>query len=132
MLLLAGCARLPPTPQDLQAKKFQILPEKAVIYLVRDLYDFNDVPATVWLGENSMVTTRPGTYYRWEVEPGRHRIAGFGVDSGFITLQVDAGKIYFVEQRLRPWMSYAMSYFQPVAEPRGRSIVMRSARLGGQ
>jgi hypothetical protein len=130
-ILLAGCVPLPPTPQDLQAKQFMIVPEKAVIYLVRDYPDHNHLPATVWLGESSTVTTHPGTYYRWEVEPGRHRIAGFAVDNGSITLQVDAGKLYFVQQSLRPWISYPMSYFQLVPEPQGRSIVMRGVMVGG-
>lgn len=130
-LLLAGCAQLPPTPQDIQAKKFENLPERAVIYLVRGDPDFNRVPATVWLGETSTITTYPGTYYRWEVSPGRHRIAGFGVDNGSITLQVEAGKIYYVQHNTRPWIDYAMSYFQLVSEPQGRSLVMRGELIGG-
>jgi hypothetical protein len=131
-ILLAGCVPLPPTPQDLQAKEFLAVPDKAVIYLVRDYPDFNHLPATIWLGDNITVTTHPGTYYRWEVEPGKHRIAGFGVDSGFITLEVAAGRIYFVQQRLVPWMRYAMSSFHPLAEPQGRSIVMRGVMIGGR
>jgi hypothetical protein len=130
-ILLAGCAPLPPTPQDIQAKKFETVPEKAVIYLVRDSPDFNGVPATVTLGETGMVTTYPGTYYRWETAPGRHEIAGFGVDNGTITLQVEAGKIYFVQQRLTPWLTYALSYFQPIPEPQGRAIALRGELLGG-
>jgi len=54
------------------------------------------------------------------------------VDSGFITLEVDAGKIYFVQQRLMPWMRYAMSTFQSIAEPHGRAIIMRSVMIGGR
>ena len=131
-ILLAGCVPIPLMPQDLDARQFLALPDKAVIYLVRDNPDFHYLPATVWLGENITITTYAGTYYRWEVEPGRHRIAGFGVDSGFITLEVDAGKIYFVQQRLMPWMRYAMSSFQPIAPEHGSSIVMRGANLGGQ
>jgi len=131
-IFLAGCVQLPPTPQDIQAKKFQSLPDKAVIYLVRDDPDFNRLPATVWLDESGMITTYPGTYYRWEVAPGQHRISGTGVDNASITLQVEAGKIYFVQQRLQPWISYARSYFQPVAEPQGRAVVMRGELAGSR
>jgi hypothetical protein len=132
LILLAGCAQLPPTPQDVQARKFETLPGKAVIYLVRDNPDHNGVPATLTLGDTDMVTTYPGTYYRWEVNPGRHQIAGYGADNGSITLQVDAGKIYFVQQRTTPWMTYALSSFHPVAESQGRAVVMRSTLLGGR
>jgi len=48
-VMLAGCVQLPPTPQDIQAKKFEGVPDKAVIYIVRDLPDFSDRPATIWL-----------------------------------------------------------------------------------
>jgi hypothetical protein len=131
-LLLAGCAPLlPHSPADIQAKRFEAVPEKAVIYLVRDFPDSNDVPATVTLGEARTVTTYPGTYYRWEVDPGTHRIAGFAADNGAITLRVEAGKIYFVQQRLTPWMTYALSYFHPVTEPQGRAVAMRGVLLGG-
>ena len=87
--------------------------------------------ATITLGDNQMITTYPGTYYRWEVEPGRHRIAGFAVDNGEITLDVQAGRMYFVQQRTTPWLTYAMSWFEPVAEPQGRAVVARSVLIGG-
>ena len=131
-ILLAGCVPLPPMPQDLEARQFPAPPDKAVVYLVRDYSDVRHLPATIWLGESITITTYPGTYYRWEVEPGRHRIAGFGVDSGYITLEVDAGKIYFVQQHLTPWMRYAMSTFQSIPEPHARSIIMRSVMIGGR
>lgn len=127
---LAGCAQLPPTPQDLQAKRFESVPDKAVIYLVRALPDFNDGPATIWLGDADTITTYPGTYYRWEVAPGRHRIAGFAADTGSITLQTEPGKVYFVQQRVTPvtWLrsQQPQSHFYPIAEGNGRAVVMRS------
>lgn len=131
-LLLAGCAPLPPTPQEIQARKFQTVPDKAVIYIVRNNPDFNGVPATIWLGESETITTYPGTYYRWEVDPGRHRIAGFGVDNAAIILQVEAGKIYFVQHSTQPWISYARSYFQPVSESQGRAVALRGELIGGR
>lgn len=131
-ILLAGCAQLPPTPHDTQAKRFEALPDKVVIYLVRDHPDFNDSPATVWLDDRGTVTTYPGTYYRWEVAPGRRRIAGFAGDAGAITLDAEPGRIYFVQQRLSPWGRFRQSYFHPVPEPHGRAVVMRSQLIGQQ
>lgn len=126
LFLLAGCAQLPLTPQDLQARNFQALPDKAVIYLVRDYPDFSDQPATVWLGDSGMVTTYAGTYYRWEVPPGTHRIAGFGPDNGSITLSTEPGRLYFVQQRLQPFLRFPQSAFYVVAEPFGRAVVNRA------
>ena len=47
--LLAGC-QLPLTPEDLEARKFEAVPGKAVIYLVRVNPDFNDRQAQVRVG----------------------------------------------------------------------------------
>ena len=129
-IMVAGCAQLPPTPQDIQAKKFESVADKAVIYLVRDHPDFNDAPATVSLDNLGMVTTYPGTYYRWEAAPGARRIAGYAADSGSITLHTEPGKIYFVQQRVTPLTMLRsrqpQSHFTPIPEGNGRAVVMRS------
>jgi hypothetical protein len=40
LLLLVGCAaQLPPMPEDATAKRFEPLPDKGVIYLVRPRTD---------------------------------------------------------------------------------------------
>jgi hypothetical protein len=131
-LWLAACVQLPPTPQDVQAKQFRNLPDRAVIYLVRDVVDFNSDPATVVLDQVATLTTYPGTYYRWEVAPGRHRIAGFAGDSGVMILDVDAGGIYFVQQTVsRLFFGITtQSYFRPVDDGYGRAVVMRSKLIG--
>ncbi|MBI3041593.1 MAG: hypothetical protein HYY78_02065 [Betaproteobacteria bacterium] len=131
-ILLAGCAQLPPSPADLQARRFEAVPDKAVIYLVRDYPDFNDSAATLWLGETAMITTYPGTYYRWEVAPGQHRISGYGHDVGAIIVRAEAGRLYFVMQRLAPFMRFPSSQLHLIAEPAGRAAVMRSVLVGGQ
>ncbi len=131
-LLLAGCVQLPPTPQDLQAKKFETLPDQAVIYVVRDYPDFADAGATINLGDTGVITTYPGTYYRWEVPPGAHCISGYAGDSGTITLNTEAGKLYFVQQRVSLFMQFLQSQFYRVAEPAGQAIVRRSVLAGGR
>ena len=130
-ILLAGCAQLPPTPQDIQAKKFENVSGKSVIYLVRDDPDFNDAATSLWLGEARTITTYPGTYYRWEVTPGTHRIAGFAGDSGAISVRVEPDRIYYVQQRVGPFtMGYSTvaptSRFYVIPEANGRAVVARS------
>ena len=94
--IAASCAQLPPTPRDIEAKKFQTLPDKAVIYIVRPLVDGNvDGPLII---PGGLIATQQGTYYRAEVPPGTHRIAAAGAWSAAVIVQTEAGKIYFVEQ----------------------------------
>ena len=128
--LLAGCAQLPPTPQDLQAKKFEALPDKAVIYVVRDSQDFSSVQAKISIGDKLLLTTYPGTYYRWEVPAGKHTITGYAEDIGTITVQVERGRIYFVQQRVSG-LRMPSSSFYLVNEPEGRAAVMRAVLLTG-
>jgi len=127
-ILLAGCTPLPPTPQDVQAKQFEAVPDKAVIYVVRDSLDFSDVAAQIYVGENLLPATYPGTYYRWVVPPGRHTISGYGQDSGKITVEVQQGRIYFVQQRVT-YLRVISSSFEIVSEAQGRAAVLRSVLL---
>ncbi len=127
-----GCAQLPPSPADIQAKKFEALPDQAVIYIVRNDPDFSRDGATLLLDDTTTVTTYPGTYYRWEVAPGAHNIAGFAADAGNMTITVEAGKIYFVQQSFVPGPFTPRSRFNHVPASRGRSLVMRSELVGGR
>ena len=125
---LAGCTPLPPSPQDIQAKKFEAVPGEAVIYVVRDSLDFSNDEAPIYIGEKVRVTTFPGTYYRWVVPAGRHTIAGFGQDNGTITVTVEQGKIYFVQQRVTHF-AVTNSNLSVVSESQGRAAVLRSVLL---
>lgn len=102
----------------------------AVIYLVRDYPDFTEVQASVHLDDAVALKTYPGTYYRWEVPPGEHRIRGAAFDTGSIRVVTEPGNLYFVQQRVtRFFMGNPNSYFQVVPEPAGRAVVMRSVLL---
>jgi hypothetical protein len=134
VFVLAGCAQLPPSPQEIEAKRFEFVPGKAVVYLVRDVPDFTDDGAAVMLDDNLMGTTYPGTFFRWVVEPGRHQIRGFAGDAGSYTLDVGPNSMYFVQQwvtHLFP-MRLTQSRFQLIPDPYGRAAVLRSVLVGGQ
>ncbi len=133
VLVLAGCGQLPPTPQDVEAKRFEPVAGKGVIYLVRDLPDISREAASVMLDDNLMGTTYPGTYFRWVVAPGRHQIRGFAGDAGSITLDIAPDRFYFVQQIYSRGLSgFGHSFFRPVAEPYGRGAVLRAELVGGR
>jgi hypothetical protein len=129
VMALAGCVGLAPEPKDSEAKKFQPLADRAVIYLVRGQPLYSDRAVPVWLGDLLMITTYPDTYYRWEVPPGAHRISGHDTDFGTITVVAEQGKVYFVEQQLSS--RYDISYFTLVEDLNGRAAVPRAALLKG-
>jgi len=129
-LVLAGCVQLPPTPEDIQAKKFEIPPDKAVIYVVRAAMDSLEVSGLT-LDDGAPITTHPGTYYRWEVAPGRHRVAGFAAANESVVLTTQAGTAYFLEhtvigsRRVGP----ASTFLRQIDEREGRALVSRATLL---
>jgi len=127
IFMLAGCVTpLPPTPQDLQAKRFETLPDKAVIYIVRPDPDLSNAPATISLDDVATITTYEGTYYRWEADPGRRLIRGFAGHMGQIAFLTEAGRLYFVQQRVSGFMRFGESFFALMPEPHGRAAVIRA------
>ena len=132
-LMLAGCVQVPPTPNEIRALKFESVPDKAVIYIARPYPDLNNGPAPIVFGNVGPVVTYPGTYYRWETTPGRNVIVGYLTDLGRITLETQAGRIYFVEQRVVPPgdVNTVTSHFRLVDEARGREIVSQGRIVPG-
>ena len=129
IFLYGGCAQLPPAPADVQAKQFQPVPDKAVIYIVRPLVDGNvDGPLSI---PGGMIATHPGTYYRWEGPAGLHQITGAGGWSASVTVRTEAGRIYFVEHtatgNTRDGLQ-SMS-LRRIDEERGRTMVLQASLL---
>jgi hypothetical protein len=130
--LVAGCAPLPPTPQDIEAKRFELAPGQAVIYVVRPAPDLSGLTAPLVLNDQHIGATHAGTYFRLEVPPGRHEIRGYAGDSGSIRIDVQADRIYYIQQRVSgSWrVTNPMSFFSIIDEQQGRAAVMRSVRAG--
>ncbi len=130
LLLLAGCAQLPPTPEDIQAKKFVTLPDASVIYVVRSAMDSHEASGLV-LDDQAQITTLRGTYYRWEVAPGVHRVAGYAAANESVTLTTAPGKIYFLEHTVNGTRRSGpqSTWLREIGEQDGRALVMRSKLL---
>jgi hypothetical protein len=128
LLLSAGCAQyqLPPPPGDTGAKRFETVPDKSVIYLVRHPLEPSYV-APVVLDDHAIGSTYRGTYMRIELPAGTHVLRGMAGDSGSITLKTESGKLYFVEHRAYGYRDFTHSSYVPADPARGRSMV-----LGGQ
>jgi len=128
-LLLAGCVTQPPHPDEAEAKQFRPVAGKAVIYVYREYQDFGRQATPVHFDDLFSGTTYPGTFFRWVVEPGEHRIDGFGPDTGSIRLNVEAGKIYYVRHSTWAMFSFTSSVFQLVNERAGRDGVARASLM---
>jgi hypothetical protein len=130
-LLFAGCAQLPPSPEDIQAKRFESVPDKSVIYVARQRVDC-DLPQTLTLDDRSTITTYKGTYYRWEVAPGTHRVENFASMTGSVTLNTAPGRIYFIQHTVladRQDGVVILSALKEVSDQTGRNLVSNGTLL---
>ena len=126
----AGCAQVPPSAEDAQAKGFDAVPGKSVIYIVRGITG----PAlgdTLYLGERLQITTWAGTYYRWEAAPGEQMITGFGPTSAMITVKAEPGKVYFVYHKVIGTERDGVQnvFLQRLDDDTGRAMVGRAQLL---
>ncbi len=132
LLLIAGCAaQLLPPPGDAEAKRFESVPDKSVIYVVRQPVD-SEEGRTLALDDRLTITTWKGTFYRWEVAPGTHRIAGIAGANEAITLNTAPGRIYFVQHTVlgdRREGSVALASLREIGDQAGRNLVSRGQLL---
>ncbi len=131
VLLVVGCAQLPPSPEDIQAKKFESAPDKAAIYIVRQPVD-SDAGHTLSLDDRLIITTYRGTYYRWEVAPGTHRVSGFAGGAESVTVNAAPGRVYFVQHTVFAHQedgTVLVSALQEISGQAGRNLVSRGQLL---
>jgi len=129
-MMLAGCVQIPPTPQDIQAKRFDVVPDKAVIYIVRPGIDSLN-SGMISIGDSGTIATQQGTYYRWEVAPGTHRLELSGPHTAVVTVQAQAGKIYFVQHTVRGGNREGVQSMslQQIGDMDGRKLVEKAQLL---
>lgn len=127
--ILAGCAQIPSSQQEMEAKKFQPVADKAVVYIVQGAVG-PTLAAGLALDDGSQITTWTGTFYRWVTTPGTRRIVNTAPLNASITLQLEAGKIYFVEQWVAGWRgSVTNSRLEKLDDRTGRQMVSTSTML---
>jgi hypothetical protein len=96
--LIAGCASTPEAPpvRDAQAKEFLTHPSASTIYVYRSPFNHLDADTVLYVDGRLIGATRPGTYFRLDVNPGRHVLHGNGIDLGEFQLDTRPGQVYFV------------------------------------
>ena len=124
--ILAGCAQIPPSPQEIEAKKFESVPDQAVVYIVQGASG-PTLAVGLELDDSTQITTWTGTFYRWVTNPGTHRIANTAPLNASITLELEAERIYFVEQWVTGWRgSVTNSRLYKLDDRAGRQMVRTS------
>jgi hypothetical protein len=130
--LLSGCAQFGPGATEREAVRIEGTPGAAVIYLVRTNPDVSYLTAPIVVNDRMAGATHAGTYMRLEVPAGRATISGYAGDNGAISLDVQAGRVYFVQHTVAgSWrVTNPHSFFRVIDEARARGALVGASRVG--
>ncbi len=114
-----------PSEQSDAAKSFETLDDRGVVYLFkrgRAIGAATTVPVKI----NSLDAggSGPGTFFRWELKPGKYAFgASTKESSAAVELDVEAGKLYFIEEIDRIGLNELRVHLQVVDEATGKKAV---------
>lgn len=123
----ASCASTSKAPESKseEAKKFDAPAGKGVVYLYRPGRAYGAAIQTqIKVNGRDAGGTGPGTFFRWELEPGTYTFSCFTPESSaVIELDVKAGKQYFLRQDIRMGISTGRVTLNEVDEATGQEAV---------
>ncbi|WP_426270413.1 DUF2846 domain-containing protein [Dyella kyungheensis] len=125
MLVLSGCASVPMASKndDAMAKQFRPSTDKAVVYVYRNETMGAAIKMPLLIDGQSVGDTAAKTYLRRELAPGSHTIVSKTEEDSTLTLDMQAGKTYFVWQEVKMGMFAARSALHQVDETKGRAAI---------
>ncbi len=98
LLFIGGCASTPQASpeRDAGAKEFPTHPGTAALYVYRGTWPRATEDTVLFVDDRLIGATLPMTFFRVDVQPGRHVLRGIGYDNGRFELDVRPGGIYFI------------------------------------
>lgn len=127
-LLMSGCASVPMANQsaDAAAKTFAPSADKAVLYIYRNETMGAAIKMPLLIDGVSVGDTAAHTYIRKELAPGSHTITSKTEKDSSLTIEMMAGKIYYVWQEVKMGMFAARSALHQVDAQKGQKGVEES------
>ncbi len=118
-----------PEDADYRAKQFIVKPDKANIYLYRELVTGEDEPWTVELDGEVVSKTTGGACLMREVEPGLHKITSTSDSADPLLLTAEAGKNYFIRQDAKLGFFRIRRQLQQVDDQAGKRAVIKCIKI---
>lgn len=125
LIILSGCASVPmgDKKQDAALKNFTAKPNVAGIYIYRNESMGAAVRMDVEVDGMQLGQTAANTYLYTEVPPGKHTITSKAENDSTLTIDAQAGKLYYIWQEVKMGILYARSKLHLVADDEGKSGV---------
>jgi hypothetical protein len=128
LLVLSGCASVPMAPmeQDVKAKEFMPVQDRAALYIYRSESFGGAIPMTVTVNGKAIGQSAAKTFFLLNVVPGKYTVESHAENVSNLSLTAESGKNYFVWQEVKMGMWMARSLLQQVDETTGRAGVAES------
>jgi len=127
-LFLAGCASVPMASgeQDVKAKEFATVADKANLYIYRNELIGAAIPMSVDINGKLVGQTAAKTYFQLLLDPGVYNLTSRAENDSMLSITLEANKNYFVWQEVKMGFLVARNQIQLVDEPTGRAGVAES------
>jgi uncharacterized protein DUF2846 len=93
---------------------------KAMIYVIRPTMMGNKVQTKLAVDGEWKGVNRGNTYFFFEVEPGEHNFCSRAENHVMLTLTLEPGKTYFLQQHIQMGLMKARTSMEAVSEEMGR------------
>ena len=125
VVLASGCAsvQMASPEMDSAAKSYAVKPGTANVYVYRNEQMGAAIKMPVALNGKMVGDTAAKTYLLLQVPPGRHTLVSKTENDSTLTLDVAAGRNYFVWQEVKMGLMVARSQLQLVDEATGKAGV---------
>ena len=131
LLLLTACASAPMAvpERDSQAKQFAPAAGKAVVYIYRNENFGGAVKIPISVNSRLIGDTVANSYFRLVLDPGSYAIQCKAEKDSALTVQAEAGKVYFVWQEMKMGMWAAGCSMHLASDEEGRKAVLECKLL---
>lgn len=129
-VLLYGCASVNKAPASVDAESKQFKPNPAVsqVYVYRNETMGAALSMPVTVDGKLAGNTGPHSFFKFDLPAGSHTITSQGTESQ-LTVQTEAGKLYFVWQEVKMGAFSGGSKLQLVSEEQGKRGVAECSQI---
>lgn len=118
--------------EDTEAKQFLPVPDKAVLYIYRNQFIGSAWQIPITVNGELIGNTGGFTFFRKTLSPGEHIVESWAENPTQITLNLEAGKIYYIRHKTRTGMTEIRAELHLVDEATGQAGVKQSRLLLGE
>ena len=127
----SACATVPlaSVTQDAAGKEFTPAPDgKARLYIVRESIGVRHQIVEIRLNGQRAADIAPYTYVALDIVPGKYRLGASAANNAELDIDVEAGKLYYVEADLSLMLIAVSANLQLLDEKEGQEAVLQTER----